>query len=139
MCYKLLSDSHFSPSEVDRGAAMNRPRHVAKEKQGMKRTLATLGLFGAVSLLVVSGASAQEPPKGRANSASPQFTFAPPGARSLAMGAAFIGLADDATASESNPAGLTILTKPELSGHVRFSSFNSTFPDTVDGLGFSDF
>jgi long-chain fatty acid transport protein len=68
-----------------------------------------------------------------------QYNFAPPGARSLAMGAAFIGLADDATASESNPAGLTILTKPEFSVHGRFSSFDSNVPNTVTSQGYQAF
>jgi len=44
-----------------------------------------------------------------------QFNFANPGARSLGMGGAFIGLADDASAVEANPAGLTILRRPEVS------------------------
>lgn len=43
------------------------------------------------------------------------FLFSNPGARANAMGGAFIGLADDATAAYTNPAGLTILTKPETS------------------------
>jgi long-subunit fatty acid transport protein len=68
-----------------------------------------------------------------------QYNFAPPGARSLAMGASFIGLADDATASESNPAGLTILTRPEVSAHFRYSSFVNEAPDTVSGAGFARF
>src|SRR5439155_7323916 len=38
-----------------------------------------------------------------------QFNFGNPGARSLGMGGAFLGLADDASAAEANPAGLTIL------------------------------
>ena len=36
-----------------------------------------------------------------------QFNFGNPGARSLGMGGAFLGLADDASAAEANPAGLT--------------------------------
>src|ERR1041384_6737719 len=48
-----------------------------------------------------------------------QFNFGNPGARSLAMGGAFLGLADDASAAEANPAGLTILRKPEVSIEVR--------------------
>src|SRR5206468_9604725 len=44
-----------------------------------------------------------------------QFNFGNPGARSLGMGGAFLGLADDASAAEANPAGLTILRKPEIS------------------------
>jgi long-subunit fatty acid transport protein len=64
-----------------------------------------------------------------------EYSFAPPGARSLAMGASFLGLADDATAAASNPAGLTILTKPEVSAHFRYSSFDLEAPDTVLGIG----
>jgi long-chain fatty acid transport protein len=60
-----------------------------------------------------------------------QFSFVTPGARSTAMGVAFIGLADDATAVEANPAGLVILTKPEVSLEYRnitvdSDSLNST-------------
>ena len=43
------------------------------------------------------------------------FNFLTPGARATSLGGAFIGLADDATAVESNPAGLTQLYDPELS------------------------
>lgn len=35
-----------------------------------------------------------------------QFSFSNPGARSLGFGGAFVALADDATASFANPAGL---------------------------------
>src|SRR2546428_4892558 len=48
-----------------------------------------------------------------------QFNFGNPGARSLGMGGAFLGLADDASAAEANPAGLTVLRKPEVSLEVR--------------------
>ncbi len=64
-----------------------------------------------------------------------QFNFAPPGARAMAMGKAFIALADDATAAETNPAGLTTLVTPELSFEYkntdiiieRFASRDSLF------------
>lgn len=49
------------------------------------------------------------------------FDFGPPGARSLGMGGTFIALADDATAAEANPAGLTQLSRPEFSLHGRHS------------------
>ena len=39
------------------------------------------------------------------------FNFSNPGARPTAMGGAFIGLADDASAAVANPAGLTSLAK----------------------------
>ena len=52
------------------------------------------------------------------------FNFGPPGARSLGMGGTFLAIADDATASESNPAGLIKLSRPELSLHLRHSDFS---------------
>jgi long-chain fatty acid transport protein len=64
-----------------------------------------------------------------------QFNFGNPGARSLGMGGAFLGLADDASAAEANPAGLTILRKPEISLEGRnyqesqVLTTSGTFPD----------
>jgi long-chain fatty acid transport protein len=66
-----------------------------------------------------------------------QFNFGNPGARSLGMGGAFLGLADDASAAEANPAGLTILRKPEVSIEARnyveeqIFTTSGTFPDLV--------
>jgi long-subunit fatty acid transport protein len=66
-----------------------------------------------------------------------QFNFGNPGARSLGMGGAFLGLADDASAAEANPAGLTILRKPEISIELRnyeeqqLFSTTGTYPDVV--------
>ena len=66
-----------------------------------------------------------------------QFNFGNPGARSLGMGGAFLGLADDATAAEANPAGLTILRKAEFSIEGRnyleqqVLTTSGTFPDLV--------
>src|SRR2546427_10408748 len=62
-----------------------------------------------------------------------QFNFNSPGARALGMGGAFIGVADDATAVVTNPAGLVILQRPELSGEVKYSQFTTRIK------GFSDF
>lgn len=64
-----------------------------------------------------------------------QFNFGNPGARALGMGGAFLGLADDASAAEANPAGLTILRKPEVSIEVRnyleqqLFTTSGTFPE----------
>jgi long-chain fatty acid transport protein len=64
-----------------------------------------------------------------------QFNFGNPGARSLGMGGAFLGLADDASAAEANPAGLTILRKPEVSIEARnyleqqLFTTSGTFPE----------
>ena len=54
-----------------------------------------------------------------------QFDFSLPGARSLSLGGAFVALADDATSVWANPAGLTILARPEISGEGRFWDFNN--------------
>src|SRR5437867_10940446 len=43
-----------------------------------------------------------------------RFNMINPGARSLALGGAFISLADDATAAQANPAGLSYLLKQEF-------------------------
>ena len=78
-----------------------------------------------------------------------EFNFNNPGARALGMGGAFIGLADDATAAVTNPAGLVILQRPELSAEVKFTRFrnqindfsNNTFEAptaTVHGRAFDD-
>jgi long-chain fatty acid transport protein len=94
----------------------------------MRRILLGLGvLFVGVRL---EAQTQQRPP---VSTLPVQFQFAPPGARALAMGATFVAVADDATAAESNPAGLTILTKPEISAHLRTTRFESEFVDPLLG------
>ncbi|HVT43997.1 MAG TPA: hypothetical protein VMT00_06380 [Thermoanaerobaculia bacterium] len=72
------------------------------------------------------------------------FNFGNPGARSLGMGGAFLGLADDASAAETNPAGLTILRKAEVSLEGRNFrvaqdvAVSGTFPDVINDE-FSEF
>jgi long-subunit fatty acid transport protein len=56
-----------------------------------------------------------------------QFDFLNPGAKSKAMGGAFVGLADDATAAFVNPAGLILMTRPELSFEGRYSRIDTLF------------
>lgn len=106
----------------------------------MKRARPAI-VAASLSLLAIAlPARAQlEPPDPQIAPPPVQYNFAPPGARSLAMGASFIGLADDATASESNPAGLTILTRPEFSAHLRYTEFENNAPNTVTGEGFETF
>lgn len=55
-----------------------------------------------------------------------------PGARARAMGGAFIGRADDATAAETNPAGLTILVRPEFSFEYRYANGRTIGTNIVD-------
>jgi len=63
------------------------------------------------------------------------FSFQPPGARSLGMGAAFLGLADDATAAEANPAGLILLSQMEASVHYRDSTAEQYFSSVFSERG----
>ncbi len=89
-----------------------------------------LGLF----LLVCTGASVLAQTNSEIN-ASVQFNFSNPGARSLGFGGAFIGLADDATAAYTNPAGLTNLSKPEISFEGRYFQYRNEFLDSGHAFG----
>jgi long-subunit fatty acid transport protein len=98
-------------------------------------------LCASIGLVLAQGALANDAntrvPSGVA---SIPFDLLPPGARSIALGGAFTAVADDATASEANPAGLTILTRPEVSISGRRTSFDLTnyngdadYADVYDG------
>ncbi len=81
-----------------------------------------------------------------------EFSFSNPGARSLGFGGAFVALADDATAAFANPAGLTQLTRPEVSIEGRRWGYATPYTlggrisgqptgillDSVTGLRFSE-
>jgi long-chain fatty acid transport protein len=56
-----------------------------------------------------------------------EFSFSNPGARSIALGGAFVALADDATAAYANPAGLVQLLRPEVSAELRRWSFSTPY------------
>ena len=113
----------------------------------MKRVFSLAGGLCAVVFILLGGGAAYAQTNAEIN-AGIQFNFSIPGARSLAMGGAFIGLADDATAAFANPAGLTILSKPEISFEYRGFDYTHRFTDggrsfgmpsgdsidTVDGL-----
>ena len=64
-----------------------------------------------------------------------EFNFSNPGARSLGVGGAFVGLADDATAAYANPAGLTKLSRPEVAVEGRNWRYTQVFPDHGHGFG----
>lgn len=71
-----------------------------------------------------------------------QFSLVPPGARSLAMGSAFVGFANDASSAWTNPAGLMSLSTPEVSlefrhvgsqeGSEKYSTLETPRTTTVD-------
>jgi long-subunit fatty acid transport protein len=91
---------------------------VTKARVGITFALAACLVLSAGSVFAQSGQTAQIPL---------QFDFLNPGARSLAMGSAFVAVADDATAAFTNPAGLTFLVKPEVSGELRYRSLDTPF------------
>lgn len=63
------------------------------------------------------------------------FSLPNPGARSMALGGAFVAQADDATAAFANPAGLVQLLDPEISAELRFWLYSS---DPERGFGSDD-
>ncbi|HXG57716.1 MAG TPA: hypothetical protein VNL91_01680 [Thermoanaerobaculia bacterium] len=97
----------------------------------MRKTLIVLVLFGVCVLPLSAQNTDIESLSGL------QFNFGNPGARSLGMGGAFLGLADDASAAEANPAGLTILRKAEVSIEARnyreeqVLTTSGTYPELV--------
>lgn len=78
-----------------------------------------------------------DPLLAQARRRSPTVLFAPtgnfqnPGARSFALGGAFVGLADDASAAELNPAGLSQLKRPEIS--VEYRGLEEKIPISYTG------
>jgi len=108
------------------------------------------------ALIVVSVAVHLVPGTSVAQEAPPalEFNFSNPGARSMALGGAFVALADDATAAFANPAGLVQLVRPEISLELRRRDYSTPYTeggrasgsptglgiDTVDGIrtSFSD-
>jgi len=59
-----------------------------------------------------------------------RFNFANPGARALAMGGAFIAIANDATAAQANPARLAVLRRPEIFAEIRNRKTDPSGQDT---------
>lgn len=88
------------------------------------RREAGLALVGLAWMVLAAPAVAQSNDEIQTGT---QFNFLTPGARSLGLGGAFLGLADDATAAYSNPAGLTQLTAHEVSLEGRSWTYTSLF------------
>ena len=98
------------------------------------RRFAVASLVLPLSWLFTAGAAWAQfpfPVETRDPATAVKFNLSTPGARSLAMGGAFLGLADDATAAYTNPAGLTNLTLggSEVAVEVRQARFTSSFAD----------
>ncbi len=89
------------------------------------RMLCDMRWFVWISLvfLATGAAVAQEAPPAL------EFSFSNPGARSTALGGAFVALADDATAAFANPAGLVQLLRPEVSLELRRRQFSTPYTE----------
>lgn len=95
-----------------------------------------VAVVGAVALGGTGLRAQDEPPAPFAEAAiQAPFNISSPGARSLGLGGAFIGLADDATAAFTNPAGLIILSRQEVSIEGRSFDSRSEFADRGHAFG----
>ena len=56
-----------------------------------------------------------------------QFDFLNPGAHSLALGSAFLAVAEDATTAFTNPSGLTQTIQPQVSAEFRYRSLDTRY------------
>jgi hypothetical protein len=86
------------------------------------------GRIAVITGIAVSALFAPRPMLAQTSLQLPlQFDFLNPGAKSLALGGAFAGLADDATATFANPGGLTQLNASEFSIDLRHSQVSTPF------------
>jgi hypothetical protein len=92
-------------------------------------------LLSAMAPLLAQPPQLPPPPDRIGGFFSIPFNFDPPGARALGMGGSFIAVADDATAAETNPAGLVNLTRPEASLHARASAHETPIVSLAGELG----
>jgi long-subunit fatty acid transport protein len=83
--------------------------------------------YGGVVALLLAGMLLPVQATAQQSIVPMQLSFSDPGARSMGLGGAFVGLADDATAAISNPAGLTQLLKPEVSIEARHWSHSTPY------------
>jgi long-subunit fatty acid transport protein len=90
-------------------------------------------LITSLIFVALSAAQASAQSNNEVN-AGIEFDFSLPGARSLALGGAFVAMADDATAAWANPAGLTILNQKEVSVEGRVWRFRNSV--TAKGMAF---
>lgn len=94
----------------------------------MKHGTVRNGLSCAVAVALATIAAPAMAVSNVESNASIPFSFSNPGARSLGMGGAFLGLADDATAAYTNPAGLVGLgLEKQFSIEVRDASFDDSY------------
>lgn len=64
-----------------------------------------------------------------------RFALSPAGPRALGLGGAFVAVADDPSAADSNPAGLARLERPQLLVSLRSASFDTEFTGGLARFG----
>jgi len=82
--------------------------------------------------LALAGLCGSLPLKAQTNletNAGVQFNFSTPGAGNMGLGGAFLGLAFDASAAYTNPAGLTLIAAPEALVESRHWRYTHVFTD----------
>ena len=97
----------------------------------MRRHPSTVAVRGRFLLAAVAVAALFVPGYSGAQEAPPalEFSFSNPGARSMALGGAFVALADDATAAFANPAGLVQLLRSEVSLEFRKRKYSTPYTE----------
>lgn len=98
-------------------------RKVSNVPRETPQTITVVSMILYVTFVIAGGGVS--PVSAQTTEVTP-FSLLPPGARALGMGGAFTAVADDATASVTNPAGLMQLDKQELSAQVRHERLDGT-------------
>jgi long-subunit fatty acid transport protein len=96
------------------------------------------GGLKALAVLLAFGAAPLSAQVDAESFAKLGFNFSPPGAQSAALGGAYIALAKDATAAETNPAGLTVLLDPEVAFEYKAVEYTRELPFEAGGGEFID-
>jgi long-chain fatty acid transport protein len=79
------------------------------------------------AVLVVCSVSVASAQTGQTAQIPLQFDFLNPGAHSLALGSAFVAVAEDATTAFTNPSGLTLTVQPEISAELRYRVLDTPY------------
>ncbi len=122
----MVKDSFYNPCgnvvvrDEARAGRVRRAQMVSwRRLEGM---LVLLGVVGFGTSVAVAQTNLE-------TNAGIQFNLSTPGAANLALGGAFLALADDATAAYTNPAGLTNTLDPEIHIEARSWGYTHLFLD----------
>lgn len=88
---------------------------------------ASFARAAAAAALLLASVTAVRAQTGQTAQIPLQFDFLNPGAHSLALGSAFVAVAEDATTAFTNPAGLTLTYRPEISAEMRYRALDTPY------------